>query len=66
MNTVIFGFLIGLALVLVIWFVFVAPSERRMHERQMAQMKRRLERNEERVRQERAAGLGESGYDEPD
>ncbi len=46
-----YGFLIGVALVLIFWFLFVAPMERRMHERKMEVMRRKLERNEERLRQ---------------
>ena len=46
------GFLLGFVLILVIWFVFVAPMERQMHDRKMQLMKRRLARNEERLKQQ--------------
>ncbi len=45
-----YGFLIGVALVVIFWFLFVAPMERRMHERKIELMRRKLERNEERLR----------------
>ncbi|MFQ5546781.1 MAG: hypothetical protein ACE5FV_00705 [Woeseia sp.] len=45
------GFLIGIAMILIIWFVFVAPMERQMHERKMELIRRRLKRNEERLGQ---------------
>ena len=45
-----YGFLIGIILVVIFWFLFVAPMERRMHERKMELMKRKLKRNEERLR----------------
>jgi flagellar biosynthesis/type III secretory pathway M-ring protein FliF/YscJ len=45
-----YGFLIGIVLVLIVWFLLVAPMERRMHQRKMELMKRKLERNEERLR----------------
>ena len=45
-----YGFLIGIALIAVFWFMFIAPMERRLHERKMELMRRKLERNEERLR----------------
>lgn len=45
-----YGFLIGMALILIFWFLIVAPMERRMHERQTELMQRKLARNEERLR----------------
>lgn len=45
-----YGFLIGMVLILTFWFLIVAPMEKRMHERKMELMKRKLERNEERLR----------------
>ena len=57
-----YGFLIGVALIVIVWFLFVAPMERRMHERKMQLMRRKLERNEERLRSlradEQAEGVG--------
>jgi hypothetical protein len=55
LNISTYGFLIGLALVLIIWFVFVVPVEKRMHQRKMDLVKRRLRRNEERLRREDAS-----------
>ncbi len=46
-----YGILIGAVLVVVVWFLFVAPMERRVHERKFELMKRKLERNEERLSQ---------------
>ena len=45
-----YGFLIGIILVVIFWFLFVAPMERRMHERKMELLRRKLERNEERLK----------------
>jgi type II secretory pathway component PulM len=45
-----FGFLIGIALTVIFWFLFVAPMERRMHQRKMDLMQKKLARNEERLR----------------
>jgi uncharacterized membrane protein (DUF106 family) len=45
-----YGFLIGIVLTVIFWFLFVAPMERRMHERKMKMMKRKLARNEERLK----------------
>jgi hypothetical protein len=55
LNISTYGFLIGLALVLIIWFVFVVPVEKRMHQRKMDLVKRKLRRNEERLRREDAS-----------
>jgi type II secretory pathway component PulM len=49
-----FGFLIGIALTVIFWFLFVAPMERRMHQRKMDLMQKKLARNEERLRKQRA------------
>lgn len=48
-----YGILIGVVSVVVVWFLFVGPMERRVHERKFELMKRKLERNEERLRQPR-------------
>ena len=45
-----YGFLIGMALILIFWFLIVAPMERRMHQRKMDLMQKKLARNEERLR----------------
>lgn len=46
-----YGFLIGIALTVIFWFLFVAPMERRMHQRKMELMKQKLARNEKRLRE---------------
>jgi preprotein translocase subunit YajC len=46
-----YGILIGVVLVVVVWFLFIAPMERRMHDRKMELMRRKLVRNEERLKQ---------------
>lgn len=51
MPTYAYGILIGAILVIVVWFLFIAPMERRVHERKMELMRRKLERNDERLKQ---------------
>ncbi len=51
MPTYAYGLLIGVVLIVIVWFVFVAPMERSAHERKFELMKRKLERNEERLGQ---------------
>ena len=46
-----YGLLIGVVLVAVVWFLFVVPMERRVHERKTELMRRKLVRNEERLKQ---------------
>jgi preprotein translocase subunit YajC len=46
-----YGILIGVVLVVVVWFLIIAPMERRIHERKMELMRRKLKRNEERLRE---------------
>lgn len=55
-----YGFLLGLALVVVFWFLFVAPVERQMHKRKTELMRRKLERNEERSMHLRENGQTEN------
>jgi preprotein translocase subunit YajC len=55
-----YGILTGIVLVLIFWFLIVAPMERRMHERRMELMRRRLERNEERLRKLRKGKQAEA------
>lgn len=53
--TLVYGFLAGLALFIVVWFVFVVPTERRDHERRLALVRKRLAEREEqlaRIREE--------------
>lgn len=67
LSTSTYGFLIGIALVLIIWFLFIAPMERRAHQRKMELMKRKLARNEERIKLDREnrrdAGTGDDSRD---
>lgn len=58
-----YGFLIGIAFVVIFWFLFIAPMERRMHERKMELMRRKLERNEKRLRELRENGQAETDVD---
>jgi type II secretory pathway component PulM len=51
MSMYAYGILIGVVLVVVAWFLFIAPMEQRIHERKMELMRRKLERNEERLRE---------------
>ncbi len=51
MSMYAYGILIGVVLVVVAWFLFIAPMERRMHDRKMELMRRKLVRNEERLKQ---------------
>ena len=60
MPLYVYGFLIGIALVVILWFLFVAPMERQMHERRMQLMRRKLECNEERLRLLRENGPTEN------
>jgi len=58
-----YGILIGVLLVVIFWFLFVAPMERQVHERKMDLMRRKLERNEGRLRQLRIGGQTENASD---
>ena len=51
-----YGFLLGIVLVLIFWFLFVAPMERQMHKRSTELMRRKLERDEAHLRQLRKNG----------
>ena len=58
-----YGFLFGVALVVIFWFLFVVPMEKRLHERKMELMRRKLERDEKRLRELSETGRAESGSD---
>lgn len=47
--TLVYGFLIGIGLFLLVWFVFVAPAERRDHERRLELVRKRLAEREARA-----------------
>lgn len=64
MNISTYGFLIGMALVLIIWFLFIAPMEKRMHDRKMDLMRRKLEQNEQRIRRQQARGKGDASSED--
>ncbi len=51
MSTYAYGILIGAILIVVVWFLFIAPMESRVHDRKMELMRRKLERNDERLKQ---------------
>lgn len=46
MNVSVIGLLVAVALIVVIWFAFVAPSERRYHQRKLKLMQERIEKRE--------------------
>ena len=54
MNTSVIGLLVAVALIVVIWFVFVAPSERRYHERKLELMQERIEKRKQHLKEEKA------------
>ena len=60
MPTYAYGILIGAILVVVVWFLFIAPMESRVHERKMELMRRKLERNDERLKQPRVSEHSDS------
>lgn len=45
----VYGFLVGMAIFIAIWFLFVAPSERRDHERRLRMVRKRIAEREERL-----------------
>ena len=49
MSTTVVGMVVALALIAIIWFVFVAPSERRYHDRKLRLMQERIERHRQHV-----------------
>ena len=58
MSTTVIGMIVALALIAVVWFAFVAPSERRYHERKLRLMQERIERHRQHV--------GDGGPDQRD
>ena len=51
MSASVIGLLVAVGMIVVIWFVFVAPSERRYHERKLKLMQERIEKREQRLRE---------------
>ena len=49
MSMSVIGLIVALLLIAVIWFAFVAPSERRYHERKLRLMQERIERRKQRT-----------------
>ncbi len=49
MSTTVVGMIVALALIAIIWFVFVAPAERRYHDRKLRLMQERIERHRQHV-----------------
>lgn len=46
--TLVYGFLIAMALFVAVWFVFVVPSERRDHARKLEILQKRIAEREQR------------------
>jgi predicted MFS family arabinose efflux permease len=46
----VYGFLIAMGLFILVWIVFVIPSERRDHERRLALVQKRIAEREQRNR----------------
>ena len=51
MSTSVIGLLVAIVMIVVIWFVFVAPAERRYHERKLKLMQERIERRQQHLRE---------------
>lgn len=47
--SLVYGFLIAMGLFILVWIVFVIPSERNDHERKLALVKKRLAEREQRA-----------------
>jgi hypothetical protein len=54
MSFPVFGVIAALVLIVVIWFAFVAPSERRYHERKLKIVQDRIARRRETVNEEQS------------
>ena len=63
MSTTVVGMIVALALIAVVWFVFVAPSERRYHERKLQLMQERIERHRQHVEESGTARHDDAGQD---
>lgn len=55
MNTPVVGFIVAIAVIVIIYFVFVVPGERKYHETKLKLMRERIERHEAAKRAERGA-----------
>ena len=58
MSVYIIGLIVSTVLVALLWFAFVAPSERRYHERKLKHLQERIEKREQFLQQERSRDLG--------
>ena len=58
--TLVYGFLIGIGLFVLVWFVFVVPMERRDHERRLALVRTRLAEREARAAEREGASDGKA------
>lgn len=54
MTTSMIGLLVALLMIVVIWFIFVAPAERRYHERKLKLMQERIERRQRHIREQKS------------
>ncbi len=46
------GLLIAFVIIVIIWFIFVAPAERRYHERKLRLMRERIRRRQQRLKEQ--------------
>lgn len=54
MNASIIGLLIAVIMIVVVWFGFIAPAERRYHDRKLKLMQERIERRRQHLKQQKA------------
>jgi hypothetical protein len=63
MNIQVIGFLVAIGVILVVWFAFVAPSERRYHEKKLKLLQERIEKREQHVKGRGSDDPAQSGGD---
>ena len=63
MSTTVVGMIVALALIAVVWFAFVVPSERRYHERKLQLMQERIERHRQHVEERDTTRHDDAGQD---
>lgn len=63
MNTYAIGFLVAIGLILVVWFAFVVPSERRYHERKLKLLQERIEKREQHLKSRASDDSAQAGRD---
>ena len=59
MSTSVIGLLVAVVMIVVIWFVFVAPAERRYHERKLKLMQERIERRQRHLQERQSSESAE-------